>query len=254
MDREDIIKLIELFESGSIGKEEVVERLLGSPGYSDLFYARVDTSRIERTGFPEVVYCRNKTDEELVEISKELFKKNGFVLLTKADRRQYSIITREFEDAVFHDRSGVIVIGKGMEKTGMVSILSGGTSDIPVAEEAGVTAEVFGCNIQMIYDVGVAGIHRLFSVREKISKSNAIVVVAGMEGALPSVVSGLFGIPVIGVPTSVGYGMNLGGITPLLTMLNSCAPGVSVVNIDNGFGAGYIASLINRKVEEARKR
>lgn len=231
-----------------------MERLLGSIGYSDLFYAKVDTSRIERTGFPEVVYCRKKTDEEIINISKELFRKNGFVLLTKADRTQYSAIASELKDAVFHERSGVIVVGKGMEKTGMVSILSGGTSDIPIAEEAGITAEVFGANVQMIYDVGVAGIHRLFSVRDKISKSNAIVVVAGMEGALPSVVSGLFGIPVIGVPTSIGYGMNLGGITPLLTMLNSCAPGVSVVNIDNGFGAGYIASLINKKIEEAKKR
>ncbi|MGQ9615490.1 MAG: nickel pincer cofactor biosynthesis protein LarB [Spirochaetota bacterium] len=254
MDREDIIKLIELFERRDIGKDEFLQRLLGLTGYSDLFYAKVDTSRLERTGFPEVVYCRNKTDEELIEISKELYNKNGFALLTKADKRQYSIIASKLRDTVFHDRSGVIVVGKGMKKKGMVSVLSGGTSDIPVAEEAGITAEVFGCNVQMIYDVGVAGIHRLFSVREKISKSNAIVVVAGMEGALPSVVSGLLGIPVIGVPTSVGYGINLGGITPLLTMLNSCAPGVSVVNIDNGFGAGYIASLINRKVEEARKR
>ncbi len=254
MEREELLKLLEAFERGSLEKNELIDTLLAGTGYSDLGYAKVDTSRVERTGFPEVVYCKNKTDEELVEISRELFQKNGFALLTKADHRQYSVLEQQVRGASFHERSGVIVIGTGMEKRGMVTVLSGGTSDVPVAEEAGVTAEVFGCNVQQIYDVGVAGIHRLFSYRGKISSSNAIVVVAGMEGALPSVVSGLFGIPVIGVPTSIGYGMNLGGITPLLTMLNSCAPGVSVVNIDNGFGAGYIASLINKRIEGARNK
>jgi len=253
MKKEELLKLLEAYEHHQINKNELLDSIL-SKGFSDIGFAKVDTSRMYRTGFPEVVYCRGKTRRDLIQISKELYKKNGFVLLTKATKAQFNTLRTSLSDAVFHEKAGIIVIGKGMLQRGNVCVLSGGTSDIPVAEEAAVTAEVFGCWVQRIYDVGVAGIHRLLSFREKIEQSNVIVAVAGMEGALPSVVGGLFGIPIIGVPTSTGYGMSLHGITPLLTMLNSCAPGVSVVNVDNGFGAGYSASLINKKIEDARQK
>ncbi len=252
MDREEVLRLIEAFERHTLGKKELIDALL-SQDFSDIGHAKVDTGRIHRLGFPEVVYCRNKLTEEIFEIAEKLFEKNGFVLLTKASEEHFNALRQRFQDAVYHERASMISIGQWMQKRGMVAVLTGGTSDIPVAEEAAVTAELFGCRVNRIYDVGVAGLHRLFSHRMRIEGSNAIVAVAGMEGALPSVVGGLFGIPIIGVPTSVGYGAGLNGLTPLLTMLNSCAPGVSVVNIDNGFGAGYIASLINKKIEEARK-
>jgi NCAIR mutase (PurE)-related protein len=252
MDREEVLRLIEAFESHTLGKKELIDALL-SQDFSDIGHTKVDTGRLHRLGFPEVVYCRNKLTEEILDIAEKLYEKNGFVLLTKASEEHYNALRQRFHDAVFHERASMISIGQGMPKRGRVSVLSGGTSDTPVAEEAAVTAEVFGCMVNRIYDVGVAGLHRLFSHRARIEGSNAIVAVAGMEGALPSVVGGLFAIPIIGVPTSVGYGAGLNGFTPLLTMLNSCAPGVAVVNIDNGFGAGYIASLINKKIEGARK-
>jgi len=251
MTRKELLDLLELFRKNEIEPARLADLLSEEQGFTDLGHAKVDTSRTNRTGFPEVVYCRNKTSEELVQITGELYKKSGYALLTKANSEQYHTVQKHFSDSVFHERAGVIVVGKGLEQRGLVSVLTGGTSDIPVAEEAAVTAEVFGCVVQRIFDVGVAGIHRLFSQRDQIGRSNVIVAVAGMEGALPSVVSGLFPIPVIGVPTSVGYGANFDGMTPLLTMLNSCAPGISVVNIDNGFGAGYLASLINRKILDA---
>jgi hypothetical protein len=245
-------ELLDRFRKDEIEESQLVELLLAERGFSDLGHTKVDIDRSSRTGFPEVVYCSNKTEEELVQIAGELYSRDGYALLTRSNRTQFRALQKHYTDADFHERSGVVVIGTGLEQRGLVSILTGGTSDIPVADEAAVTAEVFGCRVQRIFDVGVAGIHRLFGHREQIEGSNVIVAAAGMEGALPSVVSGLFSIPVIGIPTSVGYGANFGGITPLLTMLNSCAPGVSVVNIDNGFGAGYLASLINRKIEDAR--
>lgn len=251
MTREELQALLQEFRKDNIDVEKLCSLILSDRGFEDLGHTKVDTSRQDRTGFPEVVYCKNKTDEELLQITGELYKRNGYALLTRAGFEQAHLLQEQFKDAVFHERAGLITVGKGMEQRGLVSVLTGGTSDIPVAEEAAVTAEIFGSHVQRIFDVGVAGIHRLFSHRDQIEKSNVIVAVAGMEGALPSVVGGLFPIPVIGVPTSVGYGTHLGGITPLLTMLNSCAPGVSVVNIDNGFGAGYLASLINRKIEDA---
>jgi hypothetical protein len=252
MDREEVMRLIEAFERRSLGKKELIDALL-SQDFSDIGHTKVDTGRIHRLGFPEVVYCRNKLTEEILDIAKKLYEKNGFVLLTKASEEHFKALRQRFHDAVYHARASMISMGQGMPKRGIVAVLTGGTSDIPVAEEAAVTAELFGCRVNRIYDVGVAGLHRLLSHRARIEVSNAIVAVAGMEGALPSVAGGLFGIPIIGVPTSVGYGAGLSGFTPLLTMLNSCAPGVAVVNIDNGFGAGYIASLINKKIEEARK-
>jgi NCAIR mutase (PurE)-related protein len=251
MNREELLTLLNRFKSNAIDVDKLCSLILSDRGFEDLGHTKIDTSRTERTGFPEVVYCANKADNDLVQIAQELYKRNGYVLLTRANPHQADLLQQRFDDAAFDEASGVIVVGTGMVKQGLVSVLTGGTSDIPVAEEAAITAETFGSHVQRIFDVGVAGIHRLFSHRENIEKSNVIVAVAGMEGALPSVLGGLFPIPIIGVPTSVGYGSHLGGITPLLTMLNSCAPGVSVVNIDNGFGAGYLASLINRKIEEA---
>jgi NCAIR mutase (PurE)-related protein len=249
MTREELLKLLKEFKKEEIDERTLSSLILSDRGFEDLGHTKVDTARQERTGFPEVVYCSNKENDDLVQITRELHRRNGYALLTRASRDQAVLLQKHFPDAVFHERAGLIVVGAGMERCGLVSVLTGGTSDIPVAEEAAVTAEVFGSNVQRIFDVGVAGIHRLISHRTHIEKSNVIVAVAGMEGALPSVVGGLFPIPVIGVPTSVGYGSHLGGITPLLTMLNSCSPGVSVVNIDNGFGAGYLACLINRKIE-----
>jgi NCAIR mutase (PurE)-related protein len=252
MTRDELHELLEQYRQGEIETKGLVDLLVEERGFTDLGHSKVDTARLDRTGYPEVIYAKNKTDDELLQISEELYRKNGYALLTRSNIDQYRNIHRQFPDAVFHERAGVIVVGRGMEQRGLVSVLSGGTSDLPAADEAAVTAEVFGCKVQRIFDVGVAGIHRLLGHRERIAPSNVIVAVAGMEGALPSVVSGLFPCPVIGVPTSVGYGTNFRGVTPLLTMLNSCAPGVSVVNIDNGFGAGYLASLINRKIEDAR--
>lgn len=251
MDRKEMKELLDAFEKKRISKPRLLE-ILFSEGFFDLGHTKVDFSRLERIGFPEVVFCKNKQEKEVVEIATALYKRNGFVLLTKANRAQFETVHGHIPESVYHERPGIIVIGKGMEKRGFVSVLSGGTSDFPVAEEAAITSEVFGCNVSRIYDVGVAGIHRLLSYKDTIEQSNVIIAIAGMEGALPSVVGGLFGIPIIGVPTSVGYGASFHGVTPLLTMLNSCAPGVSVVNIDNGFGAGYLASLINRKIEDAR--
>jgi NCAIR mutase (PurE)-related protein len=253
MKREEIEKLLHDYEDRRIQREELVE-ILSSEGFSDLGHAKVDTSRIERLGFPEVVFCPNKSDKEILDIARVLYQKNGFALLTRAGKTQFAFLKKHLSGAVFHEKASLIVIGKGMKKRGAVSVLSAGTSDVPVAEEAAVTAEVFGCVVQRIYDVGVAGLHRLLAYRHDIGSSNVIVAVAGMEGALPSVLGGLFGIPIIGVPTSVGYGAGFSGIAPLLTMLNTCAPGVSVVNINNGFGAGYLASLINKMVEDARKK
>jgi NCAIR mutase (PurE)-related protein len=253
MTRDELYELLQQHRQGEIETHQLVDLLGEERGFTDLGHTKVDTARSDRTGFPEVVYSKNKTAEELLQISEELYRRNGYALLTRSSPEQYRRIHRRFPDAVFHERAGAIVIGRGVEQRGLVSVLSGGTSDLPAADEAAVTAEVFGCKVQRIFDVGVAGIHRLLSHRDRVAPSNVIVAVAGMEGALPSVVSGLFPVPVIGVPTSVGYGANFPGVTPLLTMLNSCAPGVSVVNIDNGFGAGYLASLINRKIEDARQ-
>jgi len=262
MIKQKLFSLLEKFKNGSVSRDEVVNYILQSGNFSDspgrgfidLGHTRVDTSRLQRVGFPEVVLCQSKNEKEIQEIAEELYRHNGFVLLTRANEEQFKLIKTRFQDTVFHAEARVIVVGKPMEQRGKVSVLSGGTSDRKVAEEASVTAQVLGCHVNRFYDVGVAGIHRILAYKNDLKDSNAIVAVAGMEGALPSVVAGLFGIPVIGVPTSIGYGANLGGITPLLTMLNSCAPGICVVNIDNGFGAGYLAALINKKVEDARKK
>lgn len=212
--------------------------------YKDLGFAKLDLHR-ERKGFPEVVFCEGKTAAQIRDITKTIFKSNHRVLLTRIDREQARWIKKAFPKGRLFSQARMFYLGPMPARTGLVSILSAGTADIPVAEEAAVTAEIMGCAVKRFFDVGVAGIHRLLALKREIDRSRVVVVVAGMDGVLASVVGGLFAKPIIAVPTSIGYGLSLKGITPLLTMLNSCAPGVAVVNIDNGFGAGYLAAVIN---------
>jgi NCAIR mutase (PurE)-related protein len=214
--------------------------------FKDMGYAKIDLHRAKRKGFPEVVFCQGKTKEQILAISSEICNVNDVVLLTRVSKEVGRALKKKYPKGMYHHDARIFHVGKSMKKVGLVSVLTGGTADIPVAEEAAVTAEVMGSQVQRIYDIGVAGVHRLLAFRERIEKSRVLIVVAGMDGVLPSVAGGLFSKPIIAVPTSVGYGLSLQGITPLLTMLNSCAPGIAVVNIDNGFGAGYIASTINR--------
>ncbi|MDI6777082.1 MAG: nickel pincer cofactor biosynthesis protein LarB [Syntrophales bacterium] len=226
--------------------DEAVEGLKQLPFY-DLGFAKIDSHRELRQGFPEVVYCAGKTTEQVVTIVRDLAEKTDHnILATRAVREVYEAVAAEVAGAEYHDIARFIIIRRGsQEKRGCIVVLSAGTSDMPVAEEAALTAEAMGNKVERVYDVGVAGIHRLFNYRDKLLAARVLIAVAGMEGALPSVVSGLVDKPVIAVPTSVGYGASFGGLAALLAMLNSCASGVSVVNIDNGFGAGYQASLIN---------
>lgn len=215
--------------------------------FCDLGFAKLDTGRKERTGFGEVVFCQEKSDEFLKDIFSRLFEANGEVLGTRATQGQFELVKEILPQAEYDKISRTIKIQREKKNLcGNIAVCTAGTADIPVAEEAARTAEFFGSYVERIFDVGVSGIHRLLSQSEKLEKANVVVAVAGMEGALASVVGGLVSVPVIAVPTSVGYGANLGGISALLTMINSCANGISVVNIDNGYGAGYIATQINR--------
>ncbi len=215
--------------------------------FCDLGFAKLDTGRKERTGFSEVVFCQGKDDGFLKGIFARLFEANGEVLGTRATQNQFEIIKKILPQTTYDSVSKVIKVQREKKNLcGNIAVCTAGTADIPVAEEAAQTAEFFGSRVERIFDVGVAGIHRLLSQTEKLEKANVVVAVAGMEGALASVVGGLVSVPVIAVPTSVGYGANLGGISALLSMINSCANGISVVNIDNGYGAGYIATQINR--------
>ena len=215
--------------------------------FCDLGFAKLDMGRKERTGFSEVVFCQGKDDKFLKDIFARLFEANGEVLGTRATRNQFEIVKEILPQAAYDSVSKIIKVKKKKKNLiGNIAVCTAGTADIPVAEEAAQTAEFFGSRVERIFDVGVAGIHRLLSQTEKLEKANVVVAVAGMEGALASVVGGLVSVPVIAVPTSVGYGANLGGLSSLLSMINSCANGISVVNIDNGYGAGYIATQINR--------
>ena len=215
--------------------------------FCDLGFTKLDTGRKERTGFGEVVFCQGKDDGFLKDIFARLFEANGEVLGTRATQNQFEIVKKILPQATYDSVSRIIKVqDENKNLVGNIAVCTAGTADIPVAEEAAQTAEFFGSRVERIFDVGVAGIHRLLSQTEKLEKANVVVAVAGMEGALASVVGGLVSVPVIAVPTSVGYGANLGGISALLTMINSCANGISVVNIDNGYGAGYIATQINR--------
>jgi hypothetical protein len=246
VDRKYIEKILTEYKNGSLDIDGVMERLKDMP-YQDLGFARVDHHRSIRKGFPEVIFCPGKRPEQIVEIFKAVMERNDHVLATRASEEVYLSVREQIQGVEYNPAARTITIGLDkVSKKGNVVVATGGTSDIPVAEEAAVTAEMLGSRVERLYDVGVAGIHRLLNNVEKLYRANVIVAVAGMEGALASVIAGLVGKPVIAVPTSVGYGANFGGLSALLTMLNSCASGVSVVNIDNGFGGGYIAAMINR--------
>lgn len=215
--------------------------------FCDLGFTKLDTGRKERTGFGEVVFCYGKRNEFLKDIFSRLFEANGEVLGTRATQEQFELVKEILPQATYDSVSRIIKVqGEKKKLIGNIAVCTAGTADIPVAEESAQTAEFFGSYVERIFDVGVSGIHRMLSQTEKLEKANVVVAIAGMEGALASVVGGLVSVPVIAVPTSVGYGANLGGISALLTMINSCANGISVVNIDNGYGAGYIATQINR--------
>jgi len=243
--------ILEEVRRGSLDVEEATARLRDLP-YQDLGFARLDHHRGLRQGLPEVVFCEGKTTEQVVSIVQSLASHGGPVLATRASEAVFRAVAA-VEPAAAYDALGrTILLGDPLAPPPRpgVLVLTAGTADIPVAMEAAVTAEVMGNEVQRIYDVGVAGLHRLLDLREALARAHVIVVVAGMDGALPTVVGGLVNVPVIAVPTSVGYGASYGGLAALLTMLNSCAPGIAVVNIDNGFGAGYVAGLINAAAGE----
>ncbi len=247
MNSDALKKLFNDIKRGKLSSDEAVQRLRHLP-FEDLGFANVDHHRALRVGMPEVIFGPGKTPAQLTEIFARLAKHGQNVLATRVTPDQVRAVKRKFRKAEFHELARAITLTRDetVYGKGKVVVVSAGTSDIPVAEEALVTAQIMGNEVQHVYDVGVAGIHRLLARREALTGARVIIVCAGMEGALPSVVGGLVGVPVIAVPTSVGYGASYQGIAALLGMLNSCASNVTVVNIDNGFGAGYVASIINR--------
>lgn len=250
MEIQDILRQV---KEGAMSVEEA-QGLLNMGSYEEMGYAKLDTSRKERTGFAEVVFCGGKADSHLLSIYQRLYEKEGEVFGTRASVEQYELVKARFPQAVYDPISRILKIEReGKARTGIVAVCTAGTADIPVAEEAAQTAEFFGTYVERVYDVGVSGIHRLLSRLEVIQKANCVVAVAGMEGALASVIGGLVSRPVIAVPTSVGYGANLHGLSALLTMINSCANGIAVVNIDNGYGAGYLATQMNRLAQQGGK-
>jgi NCAIR mutase (PurE)-related protein len=240
-------KILNDFKNGKISIEEVMQKIKILP-YENLGFAKIDTHRMIRKGFPETIYCQGKTIPQIIKIIENMEKNKHNIFATKANDKIFSEIKKIFSEARYNKQAKTITIEKYpvKKKKGNILIVTGGTSDIPVAEEAYEIASLMGNNIDKSYDVGVAGIHRLFDIKEKLFTANVIIVIAGMEGALASIIGGISSKPIIAVPTSIGYGASFKGIAPLLTMLNSCAEGIVVVNIDNGFGAGYFASLINR--------
>lgn len=246
----DVEKLLRQVREGKTSIEDAAARLKKLP-YEELGFAKLDHHRALRTGYGEVVYCPGKTVPQLVEIIRRFAEAGSGVLGTRASAEQYAAVRSACPAAVYDPLSGILSVSaeRPPEPVGCVAVCTGGTGDLPVAEEAARTAEFFGSRVERIYDIGVSGIHRLFARIDDIRHANALIAVAGMEGALGTVLAGLVEVPVIAVPTSVGYGASFGGIAPLLTMLNSCAEGMAVVNIDNGFGAGYLAGQINRLIE-----
>ncbi|MBE5905450.1 MAG: nickel pincer cofactor biosynthesis protein LarB [Lachnospiraceae bacterium] len=246
MEIKDLLKQV---QDGKISIEEA-EGIIRKNPFEEMGYAKLDGQREMRTGFAEVVFCQGKADEHLLSIYKRLYEMDGRVFGTRASREQYELVKKEFPQVQYDEISRVLRIDKpGDEERklqGCVAVCTAGTADIPVAEEAAQTIEYFGSKVVRIYDVGVSGIHRLLSRVDVIQEANCVVTIAGMEGALASVIGGLVNKPVIAVPTSVGYGANFKGLSALMTMINSCANGIAVVNIDNGYGAGYIATQINR--------
>lgn len=242
----DIIQILEKVKCGALTVEEAAARF-NQGTFEEMGYAKLDIGRKTRTGFAEVVFCSKKEDSHLLHIYSQLYEKEGEVLGTRASREQYELIRSRFPMVQYDHVSRILKIEKeGKAKVGKVAVCTAGTADISVAEEAAQTAEYFGTCVERIYDVGVSGLHRLFAKLDVIQEANCVIAVAGMEGALASVIGGLVSRPVIAVPTSVGYGANFHGLSALLTMVNSCANGIAVVNIDNGYGAGYMATQINR--------
>jgi len=247
MNAESIRKLFDEVRKGSLTPDEAVARLRHLP-FEDLGFAKVDHHRALRAGMPEVILGEGKTPAQVAAVFARLAGHGGNILATRANEKQFAAVRKKVRAAEYRDLARAIVLERDHTQygKGVIAVVSAGTSDIPIAEEAVTTAELMGNQVEHFYDVGVAGIHRLLANREALTKARVVIVCAGMEGALPSVVGGLVGVPVIAVPTSVGYGASFEGLAALLGMLNSCASNVSVVNIDNGFGAGYVASLINR--------
>jgi pyridinium-3,5-biscarboxylic acid mononucleotide synthase len=248
MNPKQVLELLEQVRKGTVTPDQGVERLKHLP-FEDLGFARVDHHRTLRQGFPEVIFGTGKTPEQVAGIVKSLLRQKSNILVTRSNEVTYKRIHQLVPKAQFNLSAKAITIvnDKKIYGEGIIYIVCAGTSDIPVAEEAALTARLMGNEVRTTFDVGVAGIHRLLNIREALTEANVVVVVAGMEGALASVVGGLLSVPVIAVPTSIGYGSNFGGLSALLAMLNSCASNVVTVNIDNGFGAGFVASLINRK-------
>ena len=247
MDQDQLRSLLEQVRTGQTEVEAALERMRHLP-FEDLGFAKVDHHRALRHGIPEVVFAKGKTSEQVVAIAECLLQNAQNVLITRADRECADLVSSRLPEAEYFPLSGAIRFWRDrtIRGRGKIAVVCAGTSDMPVAEEAQVTAELMGNQVETIHDIGVAGIHRLMSNRERLTQAKVVVVCAGMEGALPSAVGGLVSCPVIAVPTSVGYGASFHGLAALLGMLNSCASNVAVVNIDNGFGAGYVASLINR--------
>jgi len=251
VNKERLKKLLEQVRAGQIDVAQAADKLSSLP-YEDIAFARVDHHRDLRLGFPEVILGQGKTAEQIAQIAQRILTNSSNLLISRTIEEVFSLVRALAPDAEFHREARMISVVRDRTERGdgVIAIISAGTSDIPVAEEAAVTASAMGNRVSRIYDVGVAGIHRLLGARPDFESARAIVVVAGMEGALPSVVGGMVSVPVIAVPTSIGYGASFDGLAALLGMLNSCASNVTVVNIDNGFGAGFVASLINRKREK----
>lgn len=243
--------LLEQVRDGRLSVAQALKRMRYMP-YENISFARVDHHRALQKGFPEVIYCPGKTAAQIVAIARKIAENNVTVLATRAGPGVYRALVENFPRAEYNRAARLVVVraDKTPVPVGNIGVVTAGTADLPVAEEAAFTAELMGGCVTRLYDVGVAGLHRLFDNLEQLLRARVLVVVAGMEGALPSVIGGLVSCPLIAVPTSVGYGAHFGGLASLLAMLNSCAPGVAVVNIDNGFGAGYLAAMINRSGDE----
>ncbi|MFH1991990.1 MAG: nickel pincer cofactor biosynthesis protein LarB [Pseudomonadota bacterium] len=248
MDNETLLQVLGNVAAGKTSVEEAAGKLKHL-SFEDIDYAHIDHHRSLRKGFPEVIFGQGKTAEQIIGIMEKMLPQENVALVTRIDQQQAGNVLARFPDAVYHQDARMVVWQKKklpIQGKGTILVLSAGTSDIPIAKEAYLTAAVMGNPVASVFDVGVAGIHRLFDHKQLIDQASVLIVVAGMEGALPSVVAGMVSRPVIAVPTSVGYGVSLGGLTALFAMLNSCSSNVAVVNIDNGFGAGYMASIINR--------
>ena len=253
MKKEDIAAILEEVKEGELEVDDALDTLRDLP-FEDLGYAKIDHHRDLRNGYPEVIYCEDKTKDEVKGIVEKMMGHNQNILATRANEEIYAALSELTDDLEYHERARIVVIQKQeiAQSQSKLLVMTGGTSDLEVAEEAAITAEVMGNRVERAYDVGVAGLHRLLAQKDKMAEANVIITVAGMEGALASVVSGLIDKPIIAVPTSVGYGANFEGLAALLAMLNSCASGLGVVNIDNGFGAAYLADSIINQIEKAR--